>query len=73
MRKRALHFRPAPALPIQSLNHIVCTDLRPVLGGEIAVGQHLLNTALNFLQKIAIFFIHAFKMKCVEGVAFGFC
>lgn len=35
-------------LTIQALNHVVGADLRPVFGGEIAVGQRFLNNVLDF-------------------------
>ena len=38
------HHTGAPAdLPVQPLDHVVCTDARPVFAGKIAVGQRLLN------------------------------
>ena len=35
------------ALPVQSLNNIVGSDVGPVFTGKVTVGQDFLNTALN--------------------------
>ena len=38
------HHTGAPAdLTVQPFDHVVCADARPVLAGEIAVGQRLLH------------------------------
>lgn len=49
VRKCPYHPRPSADLPVQPLDHIVGADARPVLAGEIAVGQRLLNAILDFL------------------------
>ena len=42
------HHTGAPTdLPVQPLDHVVCADARPVLAGEIAVGQRLLHAAAD--------------------------
>ena len=45
--ERPHHPRPSADLPVQPLDHVVCTDARPVLAGKIAVGQRLLNAVLD--------------------------
>ena len=47
IRERPHHPRPAADLPVQPLDHVVGADARPVLAGEIAVGQRLLNAVLD--------------------------
>ena len=44
IRERPHHAGPAADLTVQPLDHIVGTDVRPVLAGKVAVGQRLLNT-----------------------------
>ena len=39
--------RRAADLPVQPLNHIVGTDARPMLAGEVTVGQRFLHAAAN--------------------------
>ena len=43
------HPRPSADLPVQPLDHVVGTAARPVLAGEVTVGQRLLNTILDLL------------------------
>ena len=49
VRKCPHHPRPTADLTVQPLDHIVGADARPVLTGEIAVGQRLLDTVLDLL------------------------
>ena len=49
VRERPHHPRPAADLPVQPLNHVVGTDARPMLAGEVTVGQCLLNAVLDLL------------------------
>ena len=39
----------AENLTVQPLDHVVGTDARPVLAGEVTVGQRLLNAILDLL------------------------
>ena len=44
------HHTGAPTdLTVQPLDHVVGTDARPMLAGEVTVGQRLLNAVLNLL------------------------
>ena len=36
-------------LSVQTLNGVVCSDLRPVFGWKVTVGQGFLNASLYFL------------------------
>ena len=47
VRERPHHAGSAADLPVQPLDHVVGTDARPMLAGEIAVGQRLLNAVLD--------------------------
>ena len=49
VRERPHHAGSAADLTIQPLDHVVGTDARPVLAGEIAVGQRLLDAVLDLL------------------------
>ena len=50
IRKRTDYPRPAPDLPVHSLNDIVGPDLHPMLGGKVTVGQGFFN-AIRYLDK----------------------
>ena len=39
----------AENLTVQPLDHVICADARPVLDGEVTVGQRLLNAILDLL------------------------
>ena len=43
------HAGPVADLAVQPLDHVVGADARPVLAGEIAVGQRLLDAVLDLL------------------------
>ena len=43
------HAGSAADLAVQPLDHVVGTDACPVLAGEVAVGQRLLNAVLDLL------------------------
>ena len=43
------HAGPATDLTVQPLDHVVGADARPVLTGEIAVGQRFLDAILDLL------------------------
>ena len=43
------HAGPAADFPVQPLDHVVGADARPMLAGEVTVGQRLLNAVLDFL------------------------
>ena len=60
IRKGSHHPSPAADLSVQPLNHVVSADPGPVLIGEIAVSQRLLNTVLNFLG--GLFQLHFFQL-----------
>ena len=47
VRERPCHPRPSADLTVQPIDHVVFADARPVLVGEIAVGQRLLDTVLR--------------------------
>ena len=47
IRERSHHAGSAADLPVQTFDHIVGTDARPMLAGKIAVGQCLLNAVLD--------------------------
>ena len=47
VREGSNHPRPAPDLPVHPLDHIVGSDLHPMLGGEVTVGQRFLNASPN--------------------------
>ena len=47
VRESSRHTRPVTDTPVQALDCIVGSDTRPVLTGEIAVGQWLLNAVLD--------------------------
>ena len=47
VREYPHHTRPSADLTVQPLDHMVGTDARPVLAGEIAVGQRLLHAAAD--------------------------
>ena len=49
VRERPYHPRPSADLTVQPLDHVVGADARPVLAGEIAVGQRLLDAVLDLL------------------------
>ena len=49
VRERPHHAGPAADLAVQPLDHVVGADACPVLAGEIAVGQRLLNAVLDLL------------------------
>ena len=50
------HHTGAPTdLTVQPLDHIVGADTRPMLAGKIAVGQRLLNAALDLLGSLIQF------------------
>ena len=49
VRERPHHTGPAADLAVQPLDHVVGADACPVLAGEIAVGQRLLNAVLDLL------------------------
>ncbi len=42
----------AANLAVEAFNHIVCADARPVLRGEIRVGQGLIDTVLHLLSSL---------------------
>ena len=44
-----------PDLAVEALNDVVRADPRPVLGGEIAVGQRLLDTLFYLLRRLLQF------------------
>ena len=52
VRERPCHSRPSADLPVQPLDHVVGTDARPMLAGEIAVGQRLLDAILDLLGSL---------------------
>ena len=49
VRERPHHAGSAADLTVQPLNHVVGTDARPMLAGEVTVGQCLLNAVLDLL------------------------
>ena len=49
VRERPYHSRPSADLTVQPLDHVVGTDARPMLAGEVTVGQCLLNAVLDLL------------------------
>ena len=46
------HTRPSADLTVQPLDHVVGADARPVLAGEIAVGQRLLDAVLDLFGSL---------------------
>ena len=46
------HAGPAADFPVQPLDHVVGADARPVLAGEVTVGQRLLNAVLDLLGSL---------------------
>ena len=57
VRETARHTGAAADLPVQPLNDIVGADTGPVLTGEIAVGQSLLNAIFYLL--CGLFHLHS--------------
>ena len=51
IRETADHPGPSPDFPIQSLNHIVRSDLCPMLRREVTIGQRFFETVLNFFRR----------------------
>ena len=49
VRERPHHAGSAADLTVQPLDHVVGTAARPVLAGEVTVGQRLLNAILDLL------------------------
>ena len=49
VRNRTNHPRPAPDLTVQSLDGIVRSDLYPMLGGKVTVGQRFFDAIRYFL------------------------
>ena len=49
IRERPHHAGPAADFPVQPLDRVVGTDARPMLAGEVTVGQRLLDAILDFL------------------------
>ena len=43
IREGSNHSRPSPNFAVQTFQHVVGSDLQPVLGGECVVGQRFLN------------------------------
>ena len=60
VRKRTDYPRPAPDLPVHPLNYIVCTDLGPMLGRKVTVGQSFLNSSFYFLCSLRQ--LHGFQL-----------
>ena len=52
VRECPYHPRPSADLPVQPLNHIVCSDSGQVILGNIAVSQRFLNTVLHLLGSL---------------------
>ena len=52
IREAAHHTGAATDFPVQSLNYIIGPDASPVLAGEIAVSQRLLNAILHLLGSL---------------------
>ena len=52
VRERPHHAGSAADLTVQPLNHVVGTDARPMLAGEVTVGQCLLNAVLDLLGSL---------------------
>ena len=52
VRECPYHPRPSADLTVQPLDHVVGADACPVLAGEIAVGQRLLNAVLDLLGSL---------------------
>ena len=52
VREGAHNTGAPPDLAVEALNDVVRADARPVLGGEIAVGQRLFNAVLHLLRRL---------------------
>ena len=55
VREGSKHPRPAPDLPVHPLDHIVGSDLHPMLGGEVTVSQRFLDAIRYFLRSLRQF------------------
>ena len=50
VREAAYNPGPAPDFPIQSFNHVVRSDLRPMLRWKVAIGQRFFYAILYLLR-----------------------
>ena len=62
---------PAPDLTVHPLDYIVGSDLLPMLGGKVTVGQRFLDTSLNLLRCLRQFHGLQFRNHC--GSLFPLC
>ena len=67
IRETADHPGPSPDFPIQSLNHIVRSDLCPMLRREVTIGQRFFEAVLHFFRRFLE--LHRFKL-CHNSTSF---
>ena len=71
VRKCSDHPCPAPDLTVHPLDYIVGSDLRPMLGGKVTVGQRFLDTRLNLLRSLRQ--LHGLQFRNHCGSLFTGC